>query len=131
MNIKDLRIGNTVLFATTEAEVLGINPESIVYRYNDSVGNITRECLLQGIAALKLTKEHLRRFGFTLMNESEHTLNTYELDGFQLWDKKGDFSEVEFLTNRDSILIKSVHELQNLFFALKGKELYLEKNNHE
>jgi len=40
-----------------------------------------------------------------------------------LWDKKGDFSEILYLTNRESVELKTVYELQNLFFALKGKEL--------
>lgn len=125
MNIKDLRIGNTVLFATTEAEILGITSESIKYRYEDNLGKLPRECMIQGIAGLKLTKDHLKRFGFILMQESEYTLNTYEMDGFQLWDKNGDFKELVYSSNREFVQLRTVHELQNLFFALKGKELNL------
>lgn len=123
MNIQDLRIGNTVLFATTEAEVLGVNQQTIIYRYDDSVGNLERKCLIQGIIGLKLTENHLSRFGFSRMPESEYTLNTYELDGFQLWDKHGDFSEVVYQSNKDSVILKTVHHLQNLFFDLKGAQL--------
>jgi hypothetical protein len=56
------------------------------------------------------------------MPESEYTI-TYENEGFQLWDKKGDFSEILYLNNCEYVELKTVHELQNLFFALKGKEL--------
>jgi hypothetical protein len=62
------------------------------------------------------------------MLESEYTLNTYEVDGFQLEDKNGDFSELFYLNYRESVDLKTVHELQNLFFALKGKELTLKQN---
>lgn len=75
------------------------------------------------IFPIPLTEEWLLKFGFTLMPESEYTLNTYEFDEFQLWNKNGDFSEMKYLTNRESIVVKSVHQLQNLYFALKGEEL--------
>lgn len=57
------------------------------------------------------------------MQESKYTLNTFEIEGFQLWDKNGDYVELFYLNNRESVHLKTIHELQNLFFALKKKEL--------
>ncbi|SHK84573.1 hypothetical protein [Chryseobacterium polytrichastri] len=75
------------------------------------------------LTPIALNEEWILKYGFTLMPENEYTLYTYELDGFQLWNKNGEFSEIEYLTNRESILVKYVHQLQNLFFALKGKDI--------
>jgi len=125
MNIKDLRIGNTVLFVNVEATVLGIGHDDIIIKYNNRMEDVTAKFMIQGVSALNLTVNHLFKFGFKLMPETEYTVNTYELEGFQIWDKNGDSTELKYLSNRDSVEIKHVHQLQNLFFALKGKELYL------
>jgi len=43
MNIKDLRIGNTILFATTESEVIGGSDAGIKYRHEDGLGRLPRQ----------------------------------------------------------------------------------------
>jgi hypothetical protein len=123
MEIKELRIGNIILFGNIEAEVLGTCGDAAIIKYNNKIEDVVIKLMLQAISPLGLSEDQLLRYGFALMSESEYTINTYELEGFQLWNKNGDFSEIVFLTNRDSVIVKSVHQLQNLFFALKGKEL--------
>ncbi|MCT2406221.1 hypothetical protein NZD88_01460 [Chryseobacterium antibioticum] len=123
MDIKDLRIGNTFLFVNFEATILGIVHEDVIIKYNNKIEDVIAKFMIQGVSPLNLTEKHLFRLGFKLMPETEYTTNTYELEGFQIWDKNGDFTELLYLSNRESVHVKYVHQLQNLFFALKGKEL--------
>lgn len=81
--------------------------------------------VLSKISSIAINKEWLESFGFMLMPETEYTLNTYELNGFKVWDKKGDFSEVVYLTNHMSVVIKGVHHLQNLYYELFQEQLQL------
>ena len=129
MEANELRIGNFVQYIqgnkiiTTTVSCL-CETFAELKHYNDDVihSSSIDYCM---IVPTPLTEEWILKFGFSLMPESEYTFNTYEKEGFQLWNKKGDFSENLYLSNRDSIEVKSIHQLQNLFFALKGKELTL------
>ncbi|MDR4892285.1 MULTISPECIES: hypothetical protein [unclassified Chryseobacterium] len=122
METNELRLGNYVMDKKDE------NLEC-VYLLQD-LGDLVyiNDLHPDNCMPIPLTEEWLLTFGFTLMPESEYTLNTYEKEEFQLWNKKGDFSEIVYLSSRDTIELKSVHQLQNLFFALKGKELTLKIN---
>lgn len=77
---------------------------------------------------IPLTEEWLIKFGFRSIGKNEYdaSLETYVLGDF------GDFSiEYErdefcqFLCNDDSYTIRYVHELQNSYWCLCGKELEL------
>lgn len=135
MEANELRIGN-ILNAITTNGIETINFYEIV----------VSEILTDGIREEKglkfpyftlvgapLTEEWLLKFGLEKMKDS----NTYE------W-KDGDYRNVQvdlkakvaeiYLCGYDSVMasqcfpvdhIKYVHQLQNLFFALKGKELTL------
>lgn len=81
------------------------------------------------VAPIPINKQWLHSFGFKLMPESEYTLNTYELNGIEVWDKKGDFSEVLFLTNKLSVTLQGVHHLQNLYYELFQDHLELKDNS--
>lgn len=77
--------------------------------------------LCEKLEPIPLDGHWLKRLGFTLMPESEYTLDTYQNDKLQIWNKKGDFSELYL--NILHTRIYFVHQLQNLYFALSGKEL--------
>lgn len=78
---------------------------------------------------IHITEEWLYSFGFKKMIESEYTLNTYELNGLEVWDKNGDFSEVLFLTNKLSVTLQGVHHLQNLYYELLQEQLELKDSS--
>jgi hypothetical protein len=78
------------------------------------------------IDPIPLTEEWLIKFGFKLMVETEYTLDTFELNGVQLWNKKRDFTELRY--NTCGIDVKHVHSLQNLYFALTGEELTIKED---
>lgn len=71
------------------------------------------------MANLKTVSFHKRKY--------KCTVNIYEFEGFQIWNKNGNFTELVYVSKHDSVQIKYVHQLQNLFFALKGKELIHKK----
>ena len=72
---------------------------------------------LDRFSGIPLTDEWLVKFGF---EESEFVFskNMYFIKGMQIW-KCNDM----FLCDKNGIYIKHVHQLQNLYFALTGKEL--------
>ncbi|OCA73721.1 hypothetical protein [Chryseobacterium arthrosphaerae] len=142
MNSNEFRLGNYINFGSTLSEITGIMAEEIMFRYKS--GGENRYALLQtpGINLIPLTEEWLLGFGFesndgTKYNPSDEYASQFEytLDsGISHRDfvcrpskgwiiKLGDYD--------DELEVKYVHEFQNLFYALKGKELYLKKNDHE
>lgn len=80
------------------------------------------------VTPIPINKEWLQSFGFKLMPESEYTLNTYELNGFEVWNKNGDFSELVYLTNKSSVILQGIHHLQNLYYELFQEQLQLKDN---
>ena len=75
------------------------------------------DCVKKGqgvILSISLDKDVIDRSELKLMPETEYTRNTYDLCGLKLWHTNGKFL---FL---DEIEIKSVHNLQNIYFELSG-----------
>ena len=111
MKESELRLGNWVgLYA---GDTIVCQEHKIVV---SDFEHIEALCLV-GFRPIPLTEELLLRLGLKKMLETEYTLNTYEFAGFKLWIHKGKFlfdSRIE---------INYVHQLQNLYFALTGKEL--------
>ena len=62
---------------------------------------------------IPLTEEWLLKFGYDLTTE-----NHYALSGHLIW-KCNDL----FMCDKNGIVLKYVHQLQNLYFALTGEEL--------
>jgi len=122
MEANELRIGNYVEVENYKI----IQLENIHPKGTEKEGEVY---LISMLKPIPLTEEWLLRFGFSPMSESEYTLNTYELYGFQLWNKNGDFSEIVFFARDKSIVIRTVHQLQNLYFVLCGEELTI-KTSH-
>jgi hypothetical protein len=120
MKAQDLRIGNWVQFRHTETPVL-ITLADFVREY--------KEEHLEDYEPIPLTEDWLEKFGFELTYESKFR-RCFDLDtsiGFLSFN----FSKV--IQEKDNVSIASlnlkwaslkyVHQLQNLYFALTGKEL--------
>ena len=67
---------------------------------------------------IPLTEEWLLKFGFEY---HKHQENMFFITGMQVW-----MCNDLFLCNKNGIILKSVHQLQNLYFALTNKELNYE-----
>ena len=127
MKVTELKIGNYILGLPLEFDE-NEDWEVCEVVILDSVGETEYEIWVDSksnsehfseFKPIPLTEDWLIKFELEKMSESEYTLNTYDLANFKLWMNGG-----RFLFN-DTIEIKYVHRLQNLYFDLKDKELKL------
>ena len=108
MKSTDLRIGNLVLSKNVPVKIEEIMTETVSYCYG--------EFPIDYIEPVPITKEWLLSFGFEF--SVVYGNNFWRLNNILLFeDKKGNF---EFSWG---LKIESIHQLQNLYFALTGKEL--------
>lgn len=123
MNTKELRIGSIIRYKYGEDEyntVTSISEEVV------TIDTITWDYLgFDDIEGIPLTAELLERMGFE--KNVKHYVSvvyektTYECDfSLERWEDEYEWFMVNEQTN---LGIKHVHQLQNLYFALCGKEL--------
>lgn len=125
MKANELRIGNYVLSECLdskgyfeETRVTGIFWDEI---HHDAIG-MTKpiwENEIERIKPIPITEEILLKFGFE-NGIDEMTLTT---ESFCIYWRK---FEGHFEINGEKYFKKYIHELQNLYFALTGKELSYE-----
>ncbi|MFY8170930.1 MAG: hypothetical protein ACOVK2_07450 [Candidatus Fonsibacter sp.] len=107
MDEKEVRIGN---YVNIEDTILRIELQELYY--NASI-----------MTPIPLTEEWLLKLGFDLINNEYHQSRNHELKLYWTVNKNKmipEFNEKRFVTGYD---FKYVHQLQNLYFALTGKEL--------
>jgi len=118
MEAKELRLGNLILSKGLICEVEKVEHDGIVaqFKHTDIEMDNTR-----GIEGIPLTKEWLIKFGF-VDDELHLDMNkeTGCIDTIYFNDGKIGTSSSEYYGLHK---IQYVHELQNLYFALTGKEL--------
>jgi hypothetical protein len=108
MKANELRIGNWI---RTSKE------EQVVDVLCDSLSTINQHCITYDmVAPIPLTEEWFVRFGFE-HEETEYSW-FFHKDGVRLFFHNGVWNYSSLNT-----VIKSVHQLQNLYFALTGEEL--------
>jgi len=116
MTSKELRLGNFVINKNGKIEkVYTIYNESI-NGYDGNGGIIPDD--ESNFKGIELTMEWFKDFGFEAKGSDPDFL---ERDNFSGIFSNGDFK----LTWYELAPCRHVHELQNLFFAIKGKELDL------
>ena len=112
----ELRIGNIV--QSVYNDTFGISQETLCDFANGYVN----------LKPITLTEEWLKKFGF------DFSVDTWYLNGVAIWETeccgaKGNEEIGFFYELRDvgmmDMNIKYVHQLQNLYFALTGKELII------
>jgi hypothetical protein len=112
---RELRIGNYISSMYEEGVTV---IKSIVEDKNWGGYFVVTENNKTSITMVKpilLTEEWLIKFGFSVFKDM------YFIKGMQIW-KCNDM----FLCDKNGIYIKYVHQLQNLYFALREKELTYE-----
>lgn len=125
MEAKELRIGNIVCNKSaenTESVVCGISNQGMIrFDYN-----IRSWYELRDIEPISLTEEWLLKFGF------ENIGVNFQYNGISIWFSS--YSKCFQLRYcligsyfERKINIEHVHQLQNLYFTLTGKELEYEK----
>jgi hypothetical protein len=108
MEAKELRIGNLIKFPFNEKPII-VSEAVIKYCFEDN----------KLYDPIPLTDEWLLKLGFKLEN------NAYWNENVSILGLEND-RYIHFDGGR--VFIRTVHQLQNLFFALKGKELTLKQN---
>lgn len=109
MEAKELMIGNYVL--QDNEFIKGITSNSI---HKFDLGFIKLE-------PIPLTEEWLLRLGFKDISNKSFKLFKHNIYDFVLRIFEG--GAISFCEKNDYILIKSVHNLQNLYFAFTNEEL--------
>lgn len=117
MKANELRTGNLLLFRGMEFEVKDITSKYVthqselgIYFYNELV-------------PIPLTKEWLLKFGF-IANRYNDEFELYPLMFDCEYTDHGEWN-ISYDGHPLSTEIQHVHQLQNLYFALTGKELTL------
>lgn len=125
MEANELRIGNMLHFPFTNEniEVLGINAHEENFKIINSISFKKESNLycekISVLKAIPLTEEWLLKFGYwKLDNKDIH----FVTKGHTIWK-----CDNLFMCDKNGLIIKSVHQLQNLYFALNKEELILNK----
>lgn len=143
MEASDLRLGNYVYFEcdrlhmTTRGKVLSVRTDLTKFIDGDKKGEYIYEVILLDqwgdireesfidIEPIDLDEEWLLKFGFEYDNgfyvSPCHEFHTGIKTPFVIWN--GDWNEVD--KHYPIRKIHYVHQIQNLYFALTGKELEL------
>lgn len=124
INVNELRIGNWVNFMEddTRFKVTEINPTGISVENSDESTWIE----LDQFSGIKLTPEILIATGFHKHNnawvQDDYSETNYNHWYFTIWDQF-DGAELKYNSAEFQVELKSVHQLQNLYFVLTGTEL--------
>lgn len=121
MKATELRIGNIVLLDDEEITLTGIKGNTVFWKDGFDMTGLTGA----EIKPIPLTEEWLLKFGFKPIDERGYSK--------EIVNKKDNYeynfvlSKVDDGYDNDVCLytIKYVHQLQNLYFALTGKELII------
>lgn len=128
----DLRIGNFLIFKTY------VKPETTIAVDSELLHKIANSDLYSDTYCnpIPLTAEWLLKFGFEFPNNQRietGSTNYWIKNGFTLsmgdWGKGFHFGfEISHGCINNSVMIYHVHQLQNLYFALKGEDLTIKEN---
>ncbi|KAA0126458.1 hypothetical protein FY557_17565 [Chryseobacterium sp. SN22] len=132
MDAKELRIGNYVYYNGCHSIITTIGKKSVIIE----LGTVIKEHSaytesqnpnLDEIAGILLTEEWLLDFDYinTIENYWSNGILEIRYDN----DNKHFYYEYLISSGRSEILVlQYVHQFQNLYFALTGKELTLKEN---
>lgn len=108
MKATELRVGNLVTGSSdTLSRVATVGVSEIEYAHL--------------FDPIPITEYGLKKFGFEYWDD----MKLYQKDGFGF--KKGDYHSMAIEMGVVWIPCKYVHQLQNLYFALRGEELTIEE----
>lgn len=138
MDVKELRIGNYVGIEETALHANGCNHLEAIFEIEEIKKEVAQ---FKGFHAgeyykdlkpIPLTEEWIKKFGFEFQeHESPHGMMLYTNDdwSFCLLEEFGTYSYAESQGEDyeyfDVMCLRTVHQLQNLHYALKGEELTL------
>jgi len=120
MKVNELRIGNYVYFHGDVEEINMVDGFGVIGREEQPL------CSIDEFEPIPLTEEWLLKFGFEKADE----IYFIEFGVYSMTIKE--YEKGKYILNPEThfnyVDIEYVHQLQNLYFALTGKELILTKN---
>ena len=126
---EELRIENWIYdrSKTRIVKVWGIESNHDQITVNHANGSVVYKVDLKDIEPIDLTEEWLLKMGF---EDKYLTIDKKISSDFTMSlipDKEGGYHFMPHATLKWGVDLKYVHQLQNLFFALKGKELTIKE----
>lgn len=115
---QDLRINNLVLYSDEVSIVKGVLQTCVDLLVSPCV-RFTKIALLPNIYPIPITEEWLIKLGF------HEVLGVYAIYGKELNIKLNTGYWDAYFKGKYVCVIKHVHQLQNLYFALTGQELFI------
>ena len=121
---QELRLGNLVEYEKTTHVITGIITDKILSRWiKQPVTEHDYACHFSEISEIPLTEEWLVKMGSEIKFHpaGDGSYYSYTINGVQItWGGSGEY---RFVFRNNICSIKYVHQLQNLFRCLCGKEL--------
>ena len=126
MEAKELRIGNLIYEKNNMYENASFEVIEVGLIHLKEIKDDLRDYIVQ--KPIPLTEEWLLKFGFEDNDIKGYYTNESLNINYDWNNTEGryyyiDFNKISQLLIKSSQHIKSVHQLQNLYFALTGKEL--------
>ncbi|MDR4892255.1 MULTISPECIES: hypothetical protein [unclassified Chryseobacterium] len=126
MKPQELRVGNLVYVPGLFEPSALVEPVEFIYS-NGEIGTKSTEAHASYYRPIELNEDWILKFGFEKTTpDGWMCLNICNDWTFLYWHK----GVLELSVNRHSVVLKhieSVHELQNLIFALTGEELTIKE----
>lgn len=112
MKATELMIGNWVKLFSCEDFI-----EEIGKEYIETTS--FRKVSIKDVSGIPLTPEWVERFGFELNKDGVFVLNKFCIE-----DREAEENRFGSWMNNNYLMeVKFIHQLQNLYFAITGKEL--------
>lgn len=117
MKANELRLGNLILSHGLVCEVEKIELDGIIAQFKHTYIEMD---YTRGLEGIPLTEEWLVKFGFEYYYDNQYS----STQDYLIIEKTTDgYIKLSDGYYHDGVPIKYVHQLQNLYFALTGKEL--------
>jgi hypothetical protein len=124
MNVNELRIGNYVHGNPYDGVIRIFNNGKCVIKHKSGIEKFE----IKNLQPIPLTEEWLLSFGFVYHHDTPHPNRVFRIHSDEMIFDLEEIKSYFFGGNFISVELKYVHQLQNLYFALTGKEL-IYKNN--
>lgn len=125
VDFREIRLGNYLFNAAgKQCAVGGVTPHSVMLtRIENGILTENRELLRNEVSPINVDVNVLKNLGFTLNEPFEDSRPIYSLGDFYV-----DYDTLQPIDSGfpiSKVDIKYVHQLQNLYFDITGKELTL------
>ena len=110
MEARELRIGNFVDWNGEVGIVSQLLEKDVFFKCGETD-------LYDALKPIPLTEEWLFRFGYFKLDDYKTTIH-FVVKGHLIW-----LCNDLFMCEKNGVILKYVHQLQNLYFALQQKEL--------